>query len=146
MRADLSKVEKALVIAYEAAKQEYELLYPDRPKVVVTHGHRSEEEQAALYAQGRQTLAEVNALRAMVKWGPIKAEENKNKVTYKKFGTSKHNLLPSKAIDIAFVDKAGAHWDVQMFRDFAKLIGRKNRNIKWGGKFPTFIDNPHFEL
>ena len=146
MRADLTKVNSALVIAYEAAKADWALIYPDRPEVVVTHGYRSNEEQTALYAQGRKTLKEVNALRAAVKWAAITEAENASIATRAKAGSSKHNEFPSKAIDIAFIADKKAHWDVQFFADFAKLIGRRNRNIKWGGKFPNLVDNPHFEL
>src|SRR4051812_11494406 len=53
-------------------------------------GHRSMELQAALYAQGRQSLTIVNALRFQVKLAPLTEAQNKRvtglKVGFHNFG------------------------------------------------------------
>lgn len=46
----------------------------------LTQGNRENDEQAALWAQGRLNLTAVNVLRAKVNWAPITNAENK-KVT-----------------------------------------------------------------
>jgi len=47
----------------------------------IVQGERSINYQKALYAQGRQSLGVVNALRQSVNLGPISMEENKKTVT-----------------------------------------------------------------
>src|SRR3974390_143076 len=58
---------------------------------IIASGMRSPEEQKALYAQGRDSLENVNKLRLRAKLSPIKALEN-SKVTNAKSGRSYHNL------------------------------------------------------
>lgn len=65
-----------------------------------------------------------------------------------KFGQSKHNSLPSMAVDIA---PYPVDWDdLDRFRDlaekFCKIAVEKNINIKWGGDFTKLVDMPHFEI
>ena len=83
-------------------------------KVIVTSVDRDYKEQMALFAQGRQSLAEVNLLRKAAKMAPITAKENTRKVTWTM--ASKHiiNLddrFPennlSRAIDFGILDKNG---------------------------------------
>lgn len=59
---------------------------------VIGSGMRSHEEQAALYAQGRESLDKVNSLRKQVGFSKISPSENKGKVTNAKPGQSNHNL------------------------------------------------------
>jgi len=61
-------------------------------RVIVTDVARPYEVQVALYAQGRETLENVNKLRLRAKLAPITHKENKNKVTW----TSSSGFLYSK--------------------------------------------------
>lgn len=55
----------------------------------ITMGVRSDEQQDALFAQGRKPVDQVNALRAKVGWAPIQPSENRI-VTKAKAGYSWH--------------------------------------------------------
>lgn len=110
--------------AFEAAVKIWEINYPQRAKPFLTCTHRSNTEQAQLYAQGRTSPGK--------------------KVTNAKPGQSKHNLFPSKAFDIAFNLHGRLDWDSNLFKDFAAII--KPMGITWGGDFKTLKDGPHFEL
>lgn len=112
--------------AYEAAVVQWDQQHPSFPKPFLTCVYRSPQEQDALYNQGRTTK------------GP--------KVTNARGGQSKHNVYPSKAIDIAFKTGRVVSWDVAYFREFARIILSVDSGIKWGGNFRTIKDNPHFEI
>jgi len=65
-----------------------------------------------------------------------------------KFGQSKHNVKPAKAVDIA---PYPIDWeDIYRFKKLADLIfkiaDKHNIKIVWGGNFLTFKDWGHFEL
>lgn len=123
------KIEDAdpiLQSAWKVSKEAYELNYPDDPQPFITCTHRTNEEQADLYAQGR------------TKSGKI--------VTQIKKG-GKHNQYPSKAIDIAFKKKDGTlDWSESNFAKFAALISTFDRRVEWGGSWRKFKDLPHFQI
>ncbi len=92
-------------------------------------GHRNETEQNAAFEQGLSKL---------------------------KFPLSKHNSLPSLAVDAV---PYPVNWnDTEAFQRFAKLVletaKRLNIPIRWGGDWnqngssadERFLDMPHFEL
>ena len=100
--------------------------------IVITQGLRTNEEQAALYAQGRIAPGKI--------------------VTNAKPGQSFHNF--GVAFDIALVkaDK-GISWDTKMdvddnhvpdFTDVG-LIG-ESLGLEWGGRFNSIVDLPHFQF
>ena len=122
---DIKDAVPELQIAYEAAKKEYQSLYPTAPQPFLTCVHRSNDEQALLYAQGRTAKGKI--------------------VTNAKAGQSKHNKLPSEAFDIGFItlDKK-LSWDSKYFKNFAIII--KAKGVKWGGDFKSIKDAPHFEV
>jgi peptidoglycan L-alanyl-D-glutamate endopeptidase CwlK len=95
---------------------------------IVTECYRSPVRQDELYAQGRS------------KPGPI--------VTYKRGGESKHNLLPSRALDVAFLLADGeVSWSGLLLSKFARLMKAADARVRWGGDFPgDFKDRPHFEV
>lgn len=67
-----------------------------------------------------------------------------------RWGQSKHNTSPSKAIDIAPYDK-GVDWnDHVAFNFLATLVfdeaQKQGVKIRWGGHFKSISDKPHFEL
>jgi peptidoglycan LD-endopeptidase CwlK len=89
--------------------------------------YRSPERQDELYEQGRS------------KPGPV--------VTYKRGGESKHNLLPSRALDVAFLLPDGeVSWSGLLLSKFARLMKAADARVHWGGDWLKFKDRPHFEV
>ena len=70
----------------------------------VTQGLRTDDEQDALFAQGRLPVDQVNALRAKVGWAPIQASDNLRPVTNAKPGYSYHGF--GLAVDVVPFDSA----------------------------------------
>ena len=94
---------------------------------IITECFRSAKRQDELYTQGRTTP------------GPI--------VTYKRGGESKHNVLPSVALDVAFLLPNGeASWSGLLLSKFARLMKAADAQVRWGGDWPGFRDRPHFEV
>ena len=93
----------------------------------ITECYRSPERQDELYKQGRS------------KPGPV--------VTYKHGGESKHNFLPSRALDVAFLLADGeVSWSGLLLSKFARLMKAADARVHWGGDWPGFKDRPHFEV
>ena len=94
---------------------------------IVTEGYRSVAEQNRLYAQGRTVP------------GPV--------VTYKRGGQSKHNMLPARALNVAFLLANGqVSWSSELFKRFAPLMKAVGPTVRWGGDWPRWKDRPHFEV
>ena len=95
----------------------------------ITCGHRSPEEQARLYAQGRTTPGQI------VTW------------TLESY----HNHTPALAFDFCpWTPGTGLDWDnLQMFNQigYAMLyVGRSwGWDVEWGGLWKN-VDRPHFQL
>jgi peptidoglycan L-alanyl-D-glutamate endopeptidase CwlK len=92
-------------------------------------GHRSNDQQDRLYAQGRTEA------------GPI--------VTYKRGGQSIHNTSPSRAVDLAPY-RGGVVWDDEgLFHEMAGALlyiaASKGIDLKWGWHLWQF-DMPHFQV
>ncbi|HMT68796.1 MAG TPA: M15 family metallopeptidase [Saprospiraceae bacterium] len=124
----------------------------------ISYAKRSFAEQAALYAQGRETLGEINRLRHIAKMQPIGFSESRNKVTNAKAGESYHNyalafdivLLYDKNSDGIFEE---ASWDLKRDGDrdgiadwieVTKLFTERG----WVNGFWTngkHWDKPHFQ-
>ena len=66
-----------------------------------------------------------------------------------KFGKSKHNVLPSKAVDICpfplIWDTKDIRWQ-EMALNAMWCAGKLGIEIVWGGSFKSLKDLPHFEL
>ena len=127
--ARLAQVQPELVAAYSEALQRWSgdpaLRLLGLP--IVTEGYRSPERQDELYARGRSAP------------GPI--------VTYKRGGESKHNALPSRALDVAFLLADGSvSWSGLLLSKFARLMKAADARVRWGGDWPGFKDRPHFEV
>jgi len=124
-----------------------------RIKVIVVSVMRTYLEQVALFAQGRQTIEEVNIARKKAGMLPLPSELN-HKVTWTL--VSKHiiNLLDddptndkSKAVDIGIIDKNGKYrgdekadvnednvYDYQQVGELGmKLALELEYDIIWGG-------------
>jgi peptidoglycan L-alanyl-D-glutamate endopeptidase CwlK len=123
---ELKDLDSKLVNAYNLAKGIYANRYPNEPQPFITCTYRSNEEQTQLYALGRTVKGKI--------------------VTNAKAGQSKHNSLPSKAFDIAFIglDKK-LNWNKKYFKMFADIVKEVDDTIEWGGVW-KFIDLPHFQL
>lgn len=99
---------------------------------IVTCTYRSDEEQTALYAQGRTVKGAI--------------------VTNAKAGESKHNavtldgLPASKAFDIVIIKNGKPDWDIKN-PDWKKagMIG-KSIGLEWAGDWTSFKEYPHFQL
>jgi len=87
----------------------------------VTHGLRTIQEQATLYAQGRTTPGK--------------------KLTNAKPGQSYHNY--GMAVDLVRMDGNKADWTYDMVK-LQPIAARYG--ITWGGTFKSLPDKPHFEL
>ena len=125
----------------------------------VTCVDRTIAEQTALYAQGRETLEEVNRLRKIAGLYLFKsAAENKYKVTWTM--KSKHLTDPSdpskqfsKAFDLVIIKDGKASWDIKVnvnnneIADYEEA-GRIWESLGgiWGGRWKKSPDNPHFEV
>lgn len=122
-------------VAMEAAGQRF----------ILTCTYRSQQEQDALYAQGRTDIQSVNDLRQRAGLPPIKPHEN-SKVTW----TRKSNHTQRTAFDIAMLDKNHKLiWKVIAYKP-AGEIG-KQIGLAWGGDFRDkngrpIPDYPHFEM
>lgn len=95
---------------------------------MVICGHRGEEEQNKAFAEGKSKL---------------------------KYPHSKHNKIPSLAVDLCPVKYEGGKvvldWDnTKAFKVLAMhLINQANNKgypLEWGGLWPKFKDMPHFQL
>lgn len=124
---------------------------------VIGSGMRTREQQAALYAQGRETLDNVNKLRRHAGLPHIVKKEN-SIVTHAKPGSSKHNLTTSLlftshstfevvngyAVDI--VSKVhGWHPSKQFWEDLGSLA--RKYGCEWGGDWKgKFYDPAHVQM
>ena len=94
---------------------------------IITECFRSVKRQDELYAQGRTAPGGI--------------------VTYKRGGESNHNVLPSVALDVAFVLADGSvSWSGFLLSKFARLMKAAGAQVRWGGDWPHFKDRPHFEV
>lgn len=109
---------------WRLARQAWLSKYPELPEVFLTQTYRSEEDQAGDYARGRSAPGKV--------------------LTNARPGQSLHNYYPALAFDVAFKRGRQLDWDVALFCRFAALA--KPLGLEWGGDWPRFKDNPHFQV
>lgn len=108
----------------------------------VVFGHRSPELQHELWEKGRNGRGEVTNASEVVTY----------RDGYKK--KSNHNFEPSRAVDI--IPYPSGWKDEKEFWYLggivmsiaARLLHEKRitKPIKWGGRWKTFVDLPHFEV
>lgn len=131
-----------LYYKFEAAMQAEKLPF------IVTSTLRTAAEQNALYAQGRENLEVINALRKIAGMQAIGPVEAAKKVTW----TMASRHLTGRAFDIALLNKGKPHWDLKISVDEddipdyfeAAKIGQKVGLIA-GGLWDK-ADWPHFEV
>lgn len=123
---DIKDLDMELAIVWRQSLVEYVMRYPNKPVPFLTCTHRTEKEQAELYAQGR------------TKPGPV--------VTWLKKG-SRHNEYPAKAFDIAFkTTNNQLDWNSELFANFAAIVRELNPAVEWGGDWKKKKDLPHFQI
>ena len=119
---------------------------------IVTQTLRTEDEQVAYYAQGRESLERVNELREIAGMGPISERENRNVVTRAKTVWDSYHAY-GLAFDIAVLNSQGkvdwgedADWNNDNISDWEQLgaIG-ESIGLEWGGNFSSLRDMPHFQ-
>ncbi|WP_081672929.1 M15 family metallopeptidase [Pontibacillus marinus] len=100
--------------------------------IVITDGHRSKEEQNALYEKGRSKSGDI--------------------VTHVKGGGSYHNY--GLAIDFALkLDNGNVIWDMKHDgngngeSDWMEVVAiAKDLGFEWGGDWSSFKDYPHLQM
>ena len=120
---------------------------------VVTYTLRTKAEQVALYAQGREELAAVNAKRQAAGLSDIGPSENTYVVTQCDGvpivqggkGRSPHQL--GTAIDVVPMDGGGPSWPEAHDPRWAQIAQSfKAAGFDWGGDWTDFPDLPHYQL
>lgn len=126
---DIKDLHPELQTIFTESFNEFIKQYPDKPKPFLTCTFRSNEEQNALYAQGR----------SVGKLGSI--------VTNARAGQSPHNFKPTLAGDVAFAKTNKVlDWSPKLFMDLYAIMQKKFPDkVTFGGNF-KFKDYPHYEL
>lgn len=115
-------------VVKESALELVRRAYKEKIYLFITHGHRSNAEQQALYNQGRRGI------------------KGESIVTNAKPGSSYHNY--GLAVDFVLTNEAGtaAYWSVNTSWKRAAAIG-KTLGFSWGGDWTGgFKDYPHLEM
>ena len=134
---DVQPIAKDLLRRLEAAGVEY----------AVTSTKRTTVEQAALYAQGRETLERVNGLRVFARLHPITARENTYTVTNCNGITKLSNHQGGRALDLVPLDARGRpFWPRKESILWAEIaVHGEAAGFSWGGRWKV-PDMPHWEL
>lgn len=124
-------------------------------KVIITMTRRTQDCQLALIAQGRETLASVNAKRIKAGMTPIKQQENVKVTWVKPEDVAKAPHCRGIAIDFFLDSNADGKVDSKdwneddgfiAFGKFAKTKGWIwGGNVSVGGDFKTQNDLPHIQ-
>lgn len=112
-------------------------------KLVVLSTYRSDDEQIALFAQGRRSIDKVNALRKKAKMPPISEQENAHTVTQVDGVTIKSMHQLRRACDLWYAKPNGdADWSVKdpvRIKSFGAIA--KRLEMRWGGDFTPLDEN-----
>lgn len=144
-KRDINDAHPRLQLGWRYVDTEWSKRYPSDPKPFLGEVYRSDDEQRALYAQGRRPISEVNRLRQVAGLALISEVENRKKVTNATPGKSKHNVFPSRAMDVYFAEKKVLVYTPRLYEQLYALLKEVVPEIKWG-KFFAFVDTPHFEI
>jgi len=138
---DLNDLHPIIANAYKTALRQWVQLHPQGPFPFPTCTYRSDEEQEILYMRDKNHKDDD---------ADGKIDEPDEWRSNAKPGESKHNFLPSYALDIAFRKKEGGlDWTESLFYDFAQLMTAQG--INWGGDWVRLgkakrNDNDHFDI
>ena len=114
--------------------------------VAVTSTLRTQAEQAALYAQGREPLAAVNAKRAAAKMPLLRLEENRYTVTNADGVKHKSNHQSGKALDAVPEQGGNPVWPPASDIRWKQIAGVfQQHGFAWGGEWKDLPDLPHYE-
>ena len=108
----------------------------------IISGSRSDSEQHALFLQGKNSLAVVNAARKAAGMDPITEDENRKTVTKADSGESNHNF--QIAFDIGVFNGTKYIPESPLYKAIAVL--GKQLGLAWGGDWKSITDEPHYEL
>lgn len=110
--------------------------YAEGIYIFITQGHRTYEEQAAIYGQGRSSY---------VYKGKQYGQPGKSKVSNAKPGYSNHNF--GVAIDYVLTNKEGTATTWEVNKDWKRVAAiAKKLGFAWGGDWTSFKDYPHLEM
>ena len=126
-----------LATAWLEIEEEYARDHPGH-RVEITCTHRPAAEQFILYCKGRRRIADGS-------W--VVDEDPKTAVVTNCDGTfkvSRHNLMPSEAIDFLVKIAGKVSWDHREYEPVGLLA--EQRGLIWGGRWPKLQDYPHVEL
>ena len=112
--------------------------------VLVYCTYRGPIEQAALYAQGRRPIAEVNKLRAEAGISKLFPGQNKKIVTKAKPFWSMHQY--AIAWDAAPMEAGKIVWNTKSPLWQPMGMCARKLGIEWGGYWTRFLDMPHFQV
>jgi peptidoglycan LD-endopeptidase CwlK len=107
---------------------------------------RTTAEQEALYAQGREQLITVNALRQAAGIPAIGEKENLYTVTNCDGHKNKSQHQGGLAIDVVPLGPRGPEWPIASdvrWEDIANSFEREG--FEWGGRWKGFPDRPHYQ-
>lgn len=107
----------------------------------VTRGLATTAEQAALYAQGRESITVVNQMRGLAGMVPIASVENERKVTDAPAGYSWHEF--GLAVDVVPFESGQADWNVTHAVWQEIVIKGKQLGLTSG---EAWHDMPHLQL
>ncbi|SRR6266566_3806752 len=111
--------------------------------IAVVQGLRTSDEQGALWAQGRLSLASVNELRLKVGWAPLSSIANLEVVTHAKPGQSYHQF--GLAVDVVPADQDTGALDWNSAHPIWKdMIAKGNALGLTSGV--SWKDDPHFQI
>ena len=147
----ITDLHPSLVAVYAEAKAAYIAAHPGGLRPQLGETARPAAVQNAYYAQGRQPLVAINALRHLAGLEPIGTVEAGRKITNAQAGQSPHGFLPSRAFDVKLVKPDGSvTWDETAYNDFAPYVKAAAEKLKIpvsiGAYWPRFKDFPHTEL
>ena len=113
-------------------------------RYIVFEGRRKTEVQQAYYAQGRESLEEVNKKRAIAGLYLLQSERDNYVITW----TLKSKHIDGLAMDVLPVDGRGnPTWDMAHYLKFFETIRDcgKQEGLVCGADWPT-PDWPHYEI
>ena len=112
----------------------------------VTSTLRTEAEQAALYAQGREPLEKVNKKRVTAGMRLIGSAENKYTVTNADGVKHKSNHQWGTALDVVPEYDGRPVWPPASDPRWKQIAGVfKAHGFEWGGDWKDFPDLPHYQ-
>jgi peptidoglycan L-alanyl-D-glutamate endopeptidase CwlK len=123
-----------------------EALHEAQVPFIVTSTRRTDDEQIALFAQGRQNLAAVNILRMAARLRPITEKENQYTVTNLDGILKKSMHQLGLALDVVPMRWGQPTWPPgsdPAWMDIG-LIGEAS-GLEWGGRWVGFPDRPHYQ-